>query len=40
MGGVPLKAGGGVGAAGCVNGLDDDAVAQQAARAFQRLINR
>lgn len=41
MGGVPLKAGsdvvGAVGAAGCVNGVDDDAVAQQAAQAFQQL---
>ncbi|MEB3184499.1 MAG: heme-binding protein [Cyanobacteriota bacterium] len=44
MGGVPLTAGdavvGAVGTAGCVNGVDDDAVAQQAARVFQRLINR
>lgn len=41
MGGVPLKVGtdvvGAVGAAGCVNGVDDDAVAQEAAQAFQRL---
>lgn len=39
MGGVPLMVGsdvvGAVGAAGCVNGLDDDAVAQQAAQVFQ-----
>jgi len=39
MGGVPLTVGsevvGAVGAAGCVNGLDDDAIAQSAARAFQ-----
>ena len=41
MGGVPLKVGtdvvGAVGAAGCVNGVDDDAVALEAAQAFQRL---
>lgn len=44
MGGVPLRADdavvGAVGAAGCVNGLDDDAVAQQAAGEFARLIGR
>lgn len=43
MGGVPLTAGsavvGAVGAAGCVDGLDDDAVAQAVATAFQRLAN-
>ncbi|MBU3751329.1 MAG: heme-binding protein [Mycobacterium sp.] len=42
MGGVPLKVGtdvvGAVGAAGCVNGLDDDAVALETAQAFQRLV--
>lgn len=41
MGGVPLTVGaevvGAVGAAGCVNGLDDDAIAQLAARAFQEM---
>lgn len=41
MGGVPLTVGsevvGAVGAAGCVNGLDDDAVAQLVAQAFQQL---
>ena len=42
MGGVPLMVDstvvGAVGAAGCVDGLDDDAIAQEAAEAFQRLI--
>lgn len=42
MGGVPLTVDsavvGAVGAAGCADGLDDDAVAQQAVRAFHRLV--
>ncbi|MBM3686680.1 MAG: heme-binding protein [Actinobacteria bacterium] len=41
MGGVPLVVGstvvGAIGAAGCVDGLDDDAVAQEAAEEFHRL---
>ena len=41
MGGVPLSVGsevvGAVGAAGCVNGLDDDAVAETAAEAFRNM---
>ncbi|QDU44571.1 hypothetical protein Mal52_30550 [Symmachiella dynata] len=43
MGGVPLMVGntivGGVGVAGSVNGLDDDACARQAAQAFAELLN-
>lgn len=44
MGGVPLKEGdtvvGGVGVAGCVSGLDDDAVAQKAAQAFAEMLKK
>lgn len=44
MGGVPLKDGktvvGGVGVAGAVSGLEDDAMAQQAARAFVEMIKK
>lgn len=44
MGGVPLKDGetiiGGVGAAGCVSGLDDDYVAQQAAKALTEMLKK
>lgn len=44
MGGVPLKDGnivvGAVGAAGCVSGLDDDFVAQEAARAFGEMLKK
>jgi len=44
MGGVPLKHGdrviGAVGAAGCVSGMDDDYVAQQAVRAFTEMLKQ
>jgi uncharacterized protein GlcG (DUF336 family) len=44
MGGVPLKDGdavvGAVGVAGFASGLDDDAVAQQAAQAFEAMLKK